>query len=141
MPDLPVPFVLASALAALGVVVVTGVVAAVVVRDAVSEPLSAQIAGVRRPTKASRAVVVLRLALVALAAAALVTAASRDHPDKPDATDLALPILLAVAAGLLVGPGSCSPWRGSGCAGPRGAARSRRTSPRAPCVVVARARW
>ena len=103
VPGLPVPFVLASALTALGVVLVTAVVAAVVVRDAVSEPLSAQIAGVRRPTKAGRAVVVLRLTLVALATAALVTAASRSHPQKPDATDLFLPILMAVAAGLLVG--------------------------------------
>ena len=103
VPHLPVPFILASALAVVAVVLVTAVVAAVVVRDAVSEPLSAQIAGVRRPTKAGRLVVVLRLALVALAAAALVTAASRTSPRKPDATDLALPILLAVAAGLLVG--------------------------------------
>jgi hypothetical protein len=98
-----VPFILGSALAVLGVVVVTAIVAAVVVRDAVSEPLSAQIAGVRRPTKAGRAVVVMRLALIALAVAALVTAASRNKPQKPDATDLALPILLAVASGLLVG--------------------------------------
>jgi hypothetical protein len=103
VPGLPVPFILASGLAVVGVVIVTAVVAAVVVRDAVSEPLSSQIAGVRRPTKAGRAVVVTRLALVALAAAALVTAASRDKPQKPDATDLALPILLAVASGLLVG--------------------------------------
>jgi len=103
VPDLPVPFVLASGLAAAAVVAVTAVVAAVVVRDAVSEPLSAQIAGVRRPTRAGRSVVILRLALIAVAAAALVTAASRDHPQKPDATDLALPILVAVAAGLLVG--------------------------------------
>jgi hypothetical protein len=103
VPDLPVPFVLASGLAVIGVVVVTGIVAAVVVRDAVSEPLSAQIAGVRRPTKSGRAVIVMRLALIAIAAAALVTAASRNEPQKPDATDLALPILLAVASGLLVG--------------------------------------
>jgi putative ABC transport system permease protein len=103
VPDLPVPFILASALAVVGVVLVTAVVAAVVVRDAVNEPLSSRIAGVRRPTKAGRLVVVLRLALVASAVAALVTAASRSHPDKPDATDLALPILLAVASGLLVG--------------------------------------
>jgi putative ABC transport system permease protein len=102
VPRLPVPFTAASGLAALGVVVVTAVVAAVVVRDAVSEPLSAQIAGVRRPTRAGRLLVVIRLALVALAAAALVTAASRSHPAKPDATDLFLPILLAVASGLLV---------------------------------------
>jgi putative ABC transport system permease protein len=103
VPDLPVPFVLASGLAVIGVVVVTGIVAAVVVRDAVSEPLSAQIAGVRRPTKSGRAVIVMRLALIALAAAALVTAASRNEPQNPDATDLALPILLAIASGLLVG--------------------------------------
>ncbi len=103
IPDLPVPFILASALAVVGVVVVTAIVAAIVVRDAVNEPLSAQIAGVRRPTKSGRAVVVMRLALMALAAAALVTAASRDKPQNPDATDLALPILLAVASGLLVG--------------------------------------
>jgi putative ABC transport system permease protein len=103
VPGLPVPFVLASALAVIGVVLVTAVVAAVVVRDAVNEPLSAQIAGVRRPTRAGRAVVILRLILIAAAAAALITAASRAHPAAPDATDLALPILLAVAAGLLVG--------------------------------------
>jgi hypothetical protein len=103
VPDLPVPFILASAIAVVGVVVVTAVVAAIVVRDAVSEPLSSQIAGVRRPAKAGRAVVVMRLALIALAAAALVTAASRNKPQKPDATDLALPILLAIASGLLVG--------------------------------------
>ena len=103
VPGLPVPFILASTLAVVALVLVTAVVAAVVVRDAVSEPLSSQIAGVRRPTKAGRLVVVLRLALVALAAAALVTAASRSQPRKPDATDLALPILLAVASGLLVG--------------------------------------
>ena len=103
VPHLPVPFVLASGLTALGVVVVTCAVAAVVVRDAVSEPLSAQIAGVRRPTKAGRVLIVLRLAMIALATAALVTAASRSHPAKPDATDLLLPILLAVASGLLTG--------------------------------------
>jgi hypothetical protein len=103
VPGLPVPFVAASAFAVFGVVLVTAVVAAVVVRDAVGEPLSAQIAGVRRPTRAGRAVVILRLTLVAAAVAALVTAASRTHPQAPDATDLALPILLAVAAGLLVG--------------------------------------
>ena len=100
---LPVPFVPASALAALGVVLVTALVAAVVVRDAVGEPLSSQIAGVRRPARAGRGTVIVRLALVAVAAAALVTAAGRSHPQNPDATDLFLPILLAVASGLLVG--------------------------------------
>jgi putative ABC transport system permease protein len=103
VPGLPVPFVLASGLAVLGVVLVTGLVAALVVRDAVNEPLSAQIAGVRRPVRAGRALVIVRLTLVAAAVAALVVAASRSHPQAPDATDLALPMLLAVAVGLLCG--------------------------------------
>ena len=46
---------------------------------------------------------IVRLALVAAAVAALVVAASRSHPQAPDATDLALPMLLAVAVGLLCG--------------------------------------
>jgi hypothetical protein len=103
VPGLPVPFVLASGLAVVDVVLVTGVVAAFVVREAVNEPLSAQIAGVRRPERASRFLVLVRLALVAAALAALVTAASRGKPKAPDATDLALPMLLAIAAGLLSG--------------------------------------
>ncbi len=103
VPGLPVPFVLASGIAVVAVVLVTALVAALVVRDAVNEPLSAQIAGVRRPTRASRGLVIVRLALVAAAVAALVVAASRSHPQAPDATDLALPMLLAVAIGLLCG--------------------------------------
>jgi putative ABC transport system permease protein len=103
VPGLPVPFVLASALAVVGVVLVTGVVAAFVVRDAVNEPLSSQIAGVRRPERAGRFLVILRLALLAAALAALVTAWSRSRPTAPDATDLALPMLLAIAAGILSG--------------------------------------
>jgi putative ABC transport system permease protein len=98
---LPVPFVLASGLAVTGVVLVTGVVSAVVVRDAVNEPLSSQIAGVRRPTRAGRAMLIIRLVLVAAAVAALVTAWSRSRPKAPDMTDLALPMLLAIAVGLL----------------------------------------
>ena len=103
VPGLPVPFVLGSVLAVVGVVLVTGLVAALVVRDAVNEPLSSQIAGVRRPTRASRSLVIVRLVMVAAAVAALVVAASRSHPQAPDATDLSLPILLAVAVGLLCG--------------------------------------
>ena len=101
IPGLPVPFETASLLAVLGVVLVTALVAALVVRDSVNEPLSAQIAGDRRPTRAGRAVVIVRLALIAAAVAALVTAWSRSKPTAPDATDLALPMLLAIAVGLL----------------------------------------
>ena len=110
-------------------------------RDAVNEPLSAQIAGVRRPTRASRALVIVRLALVAAAVAALVVAASRSHPQAPDATDLALPMLLAVAVGLLCGLLVLGVAGAVGALVGAGAARCRRTSPRAPCAVAARARW
>ena len=98
---LPVPFVLASGLSAAGVVVATAGVAAGVVRIAVSEPLTAQIAQERRPVRPGRMALVVRLALLAAAAAALVTAWSRSKPAAPDATDLALPLLLATGVGLL----------------------------------------
>ena len=84
---------------------------------------------------------IVRLALVAAAVAALVVAASRSHPQAPDATDLALPILLAVAVGLLCGLLVLRSGRAAGCGGPRGAARCRRTSPPGPYAVAARARW
>ncbi len=98
---LPVPFTLASVLAAGGVLVMAAIVAGVVVRTAVSEPLSAQIAGERRPTRSGRVGVLVRLVLLAAAAATLVTAWSRSRPTAPDATDIALPVLLAVGVGLL----------------------------------------
>jgi len=103
VPGLPVPFEAAAVGTVAAVVLVTALVAALVVRDSVNEPLSAQIAGVRRPTRAGRALVIVRLALVAAAVAALVTAWSRSRPQTPDATDLALPMLLAVAVGLVSG--------------------------------------
>jgi hypothetical protein len=102
---LPVPFVLASGLSVVGVVVATAGVAAGVVRIAVSEPLSAQIAGERRPGRPGRVALVVRLALLAAAAAAFVTAWSRSKPTAPDATDLALPLLLATGIGLLTSLG------------------------------------
>jgi putative ABC transport system permease protein len=100
IPGLPVPFVLASGLSAVGVLVATGLVAAGVVWVAVSEPLSAQI-GERRPTPPGRLALVVRLTLLAAAAAALITAWSRSGATAPDAVDLALPLLLAIGAGLL----------------------------------------
>ncbi len=101
VPDLPVPFTLASGLSAAGVLIATALVAAGVVRIAVSEPLSAQIAGDRRPTRPGRVALVARLTLLAAAFAALVAAWSRSKPAAPDATDLALPLLLATGVGLL----------------------------------------
>ncbi len=101
VPGLPVPFAVGSLLGAIGVVAATVVVAAVVVRGAVNEPLSAQIAGVRRPVKQGRWGLLLQLLVVAAAVATLVTTAAAHKQAHPTAADLALPILLAVACGLL----------------------------------------
>jgi putative ABC transport system permease protein len=101
LPGLPTPLRTASVLAALGVVVATLVVAAMVVRDSLSEPLSAQIAGVRRPGRSGRWSRLLQLVLVAAAVSVLVATLASGRKSTPDATDLALPILLAVAAGVV----------------------------------------
>ena len=101
VPGLPLPFGTASLLAMLAVVVSTLVISALVVREALSEPLSSQIAGVRRPGRSGRWAVLLRLVLVASAVAVLVATLASGSQSSPSATDLALPILLAVAAGLL----------------------------------------
>jgi Tfp pilus assembly major pilin PilA len=101
VPGLPVPFVLASALMAVGVLVATAVVAGVVVRAALNEPLSAQIAGERRPTRPGRLALLVRLGLLAAAAAVLIIAWSRSEPSAPDATDIALPLLMATGVGVL----------------------------------------
>lgn len=101
VPGLPMPLTVASLAATLVVVVCTLAVAVVVVRESVDEPLSAQIAGVRRPAKAGRWGLLLRLVLVAAAVAVLVATLAAGKRSSPGATDLALPILLATAAGLL----------------------------------------
>ena len=101
VPGLPLPIVPASVGAVLLVAVATVVVAAFVVRDSVNEPLSAQIAGVRRPGRSGRWGLLLQLVVVAAAVAVLVATLASSRRSSPDATDLLLPILLAVAAGLV----------------------------------------
>jgi hypothetical protein len=100
-PGLPMPLSATSILALLVVVLSTLVVATIVVRESLSEPLSAQIAGVRRPGRSGRWSMLLQLVLVASAVAVLVATLAHTKKANPDATDLALPVLLAVAAGLL----------------------------------------
>ena len=141
VPGLPVPFVLASALAVVGVVLVTALVAAVVVRDAVNEPLSAQIAGVRRPD-ASRPGPGDRAARPGRRRprprwSPPPAGATRRHRTRPTwpcrSCSPSRPGCWSAC--------SCSPSPSCGCGGRRGAARSRRTSPRAPSAAGARARW
>lgn len=99
---IPLPVGTGSLLALLAVFLVTLAVAALVVRESLSEPLSAQIAGVRRPGRSGRWSLLLQIVLVGAAVAVLIATLAHTHKSSPDATDLALPILLAVAAGLLI---------------------------------------
>lgn len=99
VPGLPLPLP-ASALLTAGLVVLASVAVAVaavglVLRTALSE----QLTGVRRPQRTGRLAVVGQLVLVAAAVALLVSALSAE-PGEPDVTDLVLPVLLAVVAGL-----------------------------------------
>lgn len=100
VPGLPLPLPLASWLAAGLVLVAAFVVACVAVGLVVRESLASQLSGVRRPVAARRWSVVAQLTLVALAASTLVSKLSGGSPGEPDATDLVLPVLLAVVAGL-----------------------------------------
>lgn len=101
VPGLPIPLTAGSLLAVLVVLLATLAVAALVVRDSLSETLAQQIAGVRRPGRSGRWGILLRLVVVAAALAVLVATLAAGQQSSPDATDLALPILLAVAAGLV----------------------------------------
>ena len=100
VPGLPlrVPWtsVLAGGLVGLGAAAVALVAVGLVVRI----PLESQLGGVRRPRRARRAAVVVQLALVAAAAAVLLSKLSSTERGRPDVTDLVLPVLLAVVAGL-----------------------------------------
>ena len=90
----------ASWVAAALVLVAAFAVACVAVGLVVRESLASQLSGVRRPVAARRWSVIAQLTLVALAVAVLASKLSASGPGEPDATDLVLPVLLAVVAGL-----------------------------------------
>lgn len=100
VPGLPLPLPAASWVAAALVLVAAFVVACVAVGLVVRESLASQLSGVRRPVAARRWSVIAQLTLVALAVAVLASKLSASGPGEPDATDLVLPVLLAVVAGL-----------------------------------------
>jgi putative ABC transport system permease protein len=101
VPGLPVEFGMTSVWFAVGVLTASLGVAALTVRAATAEPLSVQISSVRRPTRSGRWVVLLRLTLIAAAVAMLGGTLWSGHRSKPNTIDLLLPVLLAVAAGLM----------------------------------------
>ena len=98
-PGLPLQLPWTS-LAAAALVVAGGIlVAALAVGTVLRVSLAGQLAGVRRPTATRRLVVVGQLLLVAAAVAIVATKLSGAGTG-PDVTDLVLPILLGVVAGL-----------------------------------------
>lgn len=100
LPGLPVPLPWTSLVAGALVAVATALVAVLATGLVLRVSLSEQLTGVRRPRSSSRTAVVLQLALVAAAIAVLASKLSGGAPGRPDLTDLILPVLLAVVAGL-----------------------------------------
>lgn len=100
VPGLPVQFPPASVVAAAAVVLAATGVAATAVGLVLGVPLTTQLSGVRRPQPSGRAGFIGSLLLVALTVAVVASKLSAGEPGKPDATDLVLPVLLAVVAGL-----------------------------------------
>ena len=100
VPGLPVPLPWVAVLTGATVVLATVVVVLLAVGLVLRVTLSDQLTGVRRPRRAGRTAIVLQLALVATALAVLASKLSAGAPGDPDITDLVLPVLLAVVAGL-----------------------------------------
>ena len=100
VPGLPVPVPPAAVASALAVVVATLLVAVLAVGLVLRQSLAEQLTGVRRPRAAGRVAVVAQLVLAAGAVAVLVSKLSGGARSDPDLTDLVLPVLLAVVAGL-----------------------------------------
>lgn len=108
VPGLPLRLPWPSLAAGAGVGLGAAAVALVAVGLVVRVPLADQLGGVRRPRRARRTAVVAQLALVAAALAVLVSKLSGGVPGRPDATDLVLPVLLAVVAGLAASRGTAA---------------------------------
>ena len=102
-PGLEVPLGWASVVAAASVFLVSLVATVVTVSAALSEPLSSQLAGVRRPHRGSRWTLVARIALVAAGAVLVATALTAKGRSRPEMSDLLLPLVLSLATGLVVG--------------------------------------
>lgn len=84
------------------VAAVSALVAVIAVRQVLREPLASQLAGVRRPRSHSAAMLVVRLVVVAAAVVLLVSGLTSPRQSAPEPSDLALPIVLALGAGLVM---------------------------------------
>lgn len=100
VPGLPLPLPWLSWAAAALVLVAAIAVACAAVGTVVRDTLASQLSGVRRPQQSRRWAVVAQLTLVALALAVLISKLSASGQSDPDLTDMVLPVLLAIVAGL-----------------------------------------
>lgn len=125
VPGLPLRFGLSSVVFATGGLAAALAVATLTVRSALAEPLSAQIAGVRRPVRSSRWGLVVRLALIAAAVVVLAATLWSEGRSGPTVGNLLLPILLAGAAGVLttLGAALTARWQATRSVRRRGLAR------------------
>jgi putative ABC transport system permease protein len=101
VPGLPLPLPLEAWVASGTVVLATLVVAVVAVGLVLRDTLASQLAGLKRPAARRRTALVAELALVAVAIGMLVAQLSAGKVEKPDVTDMVLPVVLAVVAGLI----------------------------------------
>jgi putative ABC transport system permease protein len=97
----PVSVGAASIAAALAVLLSAVLAAVLTVGRALREPLSSQLAGVRRPTKSSRWAFVAKAALLVAAAVLVASSMTTEKRSDPQSSDVALPLLLAAAVGLV----------------------------------------
>jgi hypothetical protein len=100
--DIPVPFGAPSVIAAVLVLGLAVVGCVWTVARALADPLSSQLAGVRRPGRSGRLAFVAKTVLVVGAVVVTVSSATAKGRSDPETSDLALPLLLAGGAGLLV---------------------------------------
>ncbi|WP_300402027.1 FtsX-like permease family protein [Nocardioides sp.] len=101
-PGLAVELPTLSLTAAALVVVVIAATAVLVVAESLRETLGERLSGVRRPRAGSRVSVTVELVLVTAAVALPLAQIGRGSGGELDASALLLPVVLAVAAGLLV---------------------------------------
>lgn len=98
---IPVPFAAGSVWAAAAVLLAAVVTAALTVNRALRETLASQLAGIRRPSRAGRLVLVTRMVIVVAAVVLVATSLTASGRSEPGASDQVLPLVLAAAFGLL----------------------------------------
>ncbi len=102
VPGLQVGLTFASWVAAALVLAAAAAASGFTVGSALAEPLSSQLAAVRRPSPAGRAALVAQLVLVVTALVLVASSVTAKGRSDPDTSDLVLPLVLALAAGLVV---------------------------------------